>query len=290
MALTFVIIDLFTPADLANSSSTRKSPAVSGTRRHPRRHRVDHTPPPSCGAGTGACIAPKCRCLSSFRCLSATSASEEPRRPGEMTSPDPSRLVAGAPHTWEQEAKPGAGYGQTTATRWSRSALLAVVFVCAACGLVYELALVSLGSVPDRQHRNPGVDRARGDGCSQWVLGRFAAEPLQPRSVTAFAVMGLGPRVARWIVGDGAVRGVRLSCAVHAGARGGRVCVGSADQVRDPLLIDFYAATDSAAGALRRSPTSSPSTTSAPSSAACVPFLLLPFFGQLQGCAAWSAW
>ncbi len=30
--------------------------------------------------------------------------------------------------------------------RFARSALLAVVFVCAACGLVYELALVSLGS------------------------------------------------------------------------------------------------------------------------------------------------
>jgi spermidine synthase len=33
-----------------------------------------------------------------------------------------------------------------TWTRLSRAALLAVVFVCAACGLVYELALVSLGS------------------------------------------------------------------------------------------------------------------------------------------------
>ncbi|HEX5598273.1 MAG TPA: hypothetical protein VFX61_19995, partial [Micromonosporaceae bacterium] len=30
--------------------------------------------------------------------------------------------------------------------RWSRAAVLLAVFVCAACGLVYELALVALGS------------------------------------------------------------------------------------------------------------------------------------------------
>ncbi len=32
-----------------------------------------------------------------------------------------------------------------TRPRFARAGLLGVVFVCAACGLVYELALVSLG-------------------------------------------------------------------------------------------------------------------------------------------------
>ena len=50
----------------------------------------------------------------------------EARSPGDL-APQPPRWWLG-----------GRGF--------ARAALLAVVFVCAACGLVYELALVSLGS------------------------------------------------------------------------------------------------------------------------------------------------
>lgn len=74
--------------------------------------------------------------------------------------------------------------------RFARSALLAVVFVCAACGLVYELALVSLGSF---LIGNTATQASIVLAVMVFAMGAgsLAAKPLQPHSVTAFAVIEL---------------------------------------------------------------------------------------------------
>ena len=72
--------------------------------------------------------------------------------------------------------------------RLARSALLAVVFVCAACGLVYELALVSLGSF---LIGNTATQASIVLSVMVFAMGvgSLAAKPLQPRSVTALSLI-----------------------------------------------------------------------------------------------------
>ena len=69
------------------------------------------------------------------------------------------------------EDEPGTGLR----SRWSRSVLLGVVMLCAACGLVYELALVTLGS---------------------YLLGNTAVQASIVLSVMVFA-MGVGSLLAK---------------------------------------------------------------------------------------------
>ncbi|WP_132991942.1 polyamine aminopropyltransferase [Gordonia zhaorongruii] len=74
--------------------------------------------------------------------------------------------------------------------RLARSALLAVVFVCAACGLVYELALVSLGSF---LIGNTATQASIVLAVMVFAMGvgSLAAKPLQSRSVVSFAAIEL---------------------------------------------------------------------------------------------------
>lgn len=69
--------------------------------------------------------------------------------------------------------------------------MLAAVFVCAACGLVYELALVALGSylIGDVVGQASIV---LGVMVFAMGLGALATKPLQPRAAVAFAVVELG--------------------------------------------------------------------------------------------------
>jgi spermidine synthase len=70
--------------------------------------------------------------------------------------------------------------------RFSRTAVLAAVFVCAACGLVYELALVALGSylIGDTAAQASIV---LGVMVFAMGLGALAAKPLQQHALVAFA-------------------------------------------------------------------------------------------------------
>ncbi|WP_202422514.1 spermidine synthase [Gordonia sp. SID5947] len=72
----------------------------------------------------------------------------------------------------------------------SRASLLAVVFVCAACGLVYELALVSLGSF---LIGNTATQASIVLAVMVFAMGigSLAAKPLQNRAVTSFALIEL---------------------------------------------------------------------------------------------------
>ncbi|GAB08917.1 spermidine synthase [Gordonia araii NBRC 100433] len=78
----------------------------------------------------------------------------------------------------------------TPRRRAARAALLAVVFVCAACGLVYELALVSLGSY---LIGNTATQASIVLAVMVFAMGigSLAAKPLQHRPVVWFAVVEL---------------------------------------------------------------------------------------------------
>ncbi|WBB78196.1 polyamine aminopropyltransferase [Micromonospora sp. WMMD882] len=76
--------------------------------------------------------------------------------------------------------------------RWraARAAVLLAVFVCAACGLVYELALVALGSylIGDTVGQASIV---LGVMVFAMGVGALAAKPFQPRAAAAFALIEL---------------------------------------------------------------------------------------------------
>ncbi|PYE12990.1 spermidine synthase [Williamsia limnetica] len=74
--------------------------------------------------------------------------------------------------------------------RAARSALLAVVFICAACGLVYELALVTLGSY---LIGNTATQAAIVLSVMVFAMGMgsLAAKPLQNHAAVGFAVIEL---------------------------------------------------------------------------------------------------
>ncbi|MFG1845611.1 polyamine aminopropyltransferase [Micromonospora carbonacea] len=95
-----------------------------------------------------------------------------------MTTETPAAVDGGAPAA----ARP----------RWrlARSAVLVAVFVCAACGLVYELALVALGSylIGDTVGQASIV---LGVMVFAMGVGALAAKPLQSRAAAAFALVEL---------------------------------------------------------------------------------------------------
>lgn len=74
--------------------------------------------------------------------------------------------------------------------RFGRAAVLAAVFVCAACGLVYELALVALGSylIGDAVGQ---ASITLGVMVFAMGVGALAAKPLQRRAAVSFALVEL---------------------------------------------------------------------------------------------------
>lgn len=172
--------------------------------------------------------------------------------------------------------------------RVARFLVLAAVFVCAACGLVYELALVALGSY------------LFGDSVTQAAIvlsvmvfamgiGSLAAKPLQRWPATAFAVVecllalvgGLSvlllysafawlglyrPALVVVAFGVGALIGAEIPLLMTLIQRIRRQDAGSA--TADLFAADYIGAL---LGGL------------------AFPFVLLPFFGQLRGALAVGA-
>ncbi len=75
-------------------------------------------------------------------------------------------------------------------TRFARAALLGVVFICAACGLVYELALISLGSFLIG-NTSTQASIVLAVMVFAMGIGSLAAKPLQAHAAVAFAVIEL---------------------------------------------------------------------------------------------------
>ena len=168
--------------------------------------------------------------------------------------------------------------------RWraARAAVLAAVFVCAACGLVYELALVALGSylIGDTVGQASIV---LGVMVFAMGLGALAAKPLQSRAVVGFAVVELtlallgglsvlglyaafawldlyGPALVVTALLLGLLIGAEIPLLMVLLQRIRAQAAGSA--VADLFAADYVGAL---LGGL------------------AFPFLLMPFFGQLRG-------
>ncbi|MFI7574601.1 polyamine aminopropyltransferase [Micromonospora sp. NPDC049497] len=168
--------------------------------------------------------------------------------------------------------------------RWrlARAAVLAAVFVCAACGLVYELALVALGSylIGDTVGQASIV---LGVMVFAMGVGALAAKPLQSRAAAAFAavelllallgglsVLGLyaafawldlyGPALVATAFVLGLLIGAEIPLLMVLLQRIREQAAGSA--VADLFAADYVGAL---LGGL------------------AFPFLLLPIFGQLKG-------
>lgn len=196
--------------------------------------------------------------------------------------PDTTANTDGAP----AEAERGESTGTTSTTgprgRFARTAVLVAVFVCAACGLVYELALVALGSYL--------IGNTVGQASivlSLMVfamgLGALAAKPLQRWPAAAFAtieivlallgglsVLGLYaafawvnlymPALVATALVLGALIGAEIPLLMVLLQRIREQSAGSA--VADLFAADYVGAL---VGGL------------------AFPFLLLPVFGQIQG-------
>lgn len=109
------------------------------------------------------------------------------RPPGDTASPAPAAAPPGGTplDRAADPVEPSAPH-----SRPARAGLLAVVFICAACGLVYELALVSLGSF---LIGNTATQASIVLSVMVFAMGVGAllAKPLQARALLSFAVIEL---------------------------------------------------------------------------------------------------
>jgi spermidine synthase len=167
-------------------------------------------------------------------------------------------------------------------TRTARIGLLLAVFLCAACGLAYELALITLG-----QYLVGGTVYATSLVLGVFVcamgLGSWAAKPLLPRAMVGFAavelclatagglsVLGLYASYA-WL--DLAMPAIVATSVVVGGLIGAEIPLlmallqrvrrqDAGEAVADLVAVDYVGAL---AGGL------------------AFPFVLLPVFGQVRG-------
>lgn len=166
--------------------------------------------------------------------------------------------------------------------RWSRAVVLGAVFVCAACGLVYELALVALGSylIGNSIHQASivisvfvcamGVGSLAAKRLVRWPVASFAAVELVLALLGGLSVMGLYAAFA-WldlyqpvlVVAASAI-GVLIGAEIPIlMALVQRIrAQAAADAAADLFAVDYIGAL---VGGL------------------AFPFVLLPTFGQIQG-------
>ncbi|MDG4787354.1 polyamine aminopropyltransferase [Micromonospora sp. WMMD1102] len=166
--------------------------------------------------------------------------------------------------------------------RAARAGVLAAVFVCAACGLVYELALVALGSylVGDTVGQASIV---LGVMVFAMGLGALAAKPFQHRAAAAFAVVEL----ALALFGGLSVLGLYAAFAwldLYAPAL---VCtallLGLLIGAEIPLLMVLLQRIRAQSAGSAVADLFAADYVGALLGGLAFPFLLMPFFGQLRG-------
>ncbi|MER7330870.1 MULTISPECIES: polyamine aminopropyltransferase [unclassified Micromonospora] len=168
--------------------------------------------------------------------------------------------------------------------RWrlSRAAVLVAVFVCAACGLVYELALVALGSylIGDTVGQASIV---LGVMVFAMGVGALAAKPLQPRAAAAFAAIEL----ALALLGGLSVLGLYAAFAwldLYGPALVGTAFVlGLLIGAEIPLLMVLLQRIREQAAGSAVADLFAADYVGALLGGLAFPFLLLPVFGQLKG-------
>lgn len=166
--------------------------------------------------------------------------------------------------------------------RFARSAVLAAVFVCAACGLVYELALVTLGSylIGDTAGQASIV---LGVMVFAMGIGALAAKPLQSRAAVSFAVI----EMALALLGGLSVLGLYAAFAwldLYAPALVATAFVlGALIGAEIPLLMVLLQRIREQAAGSAVADLFAADYVGALLGGLAFPFLLLPAFGQLRG-------
>jgi spermidine synthase len=166
--------------------------------------------------------------------------------------------------------------------RRARALLLAAVFVCAACGLVYELALVALGSylVGSSLHQTALVLSVI---VSAMGLGALAAKPLSRRPVPAFAAVELTLAV----VGAGSVPALYAAFAwldlYTPALLVAAVAIGALIGAEIPLLMRLVQDVRAQDAADAVADLSAADYVGALAGGLAFPFVLLPLFGLLRG-------
>ncbi|RKR89114.1 spermidine synthase [Micromonospora pisi] len=183
------------------------------------------------------------------------------------------------------EAMTGAGTeAPSSPTRWraARTAVLAAVFVCAACGLVYELALVAFGSylIGDTVGQASIV---LGVMVFAMGIGALAAKPLQSRAAAAFAAVEL----ALALFGGLSVLGLYAAFAwldLYAPALVGTAfLLGLLIGAEIPLLMVLLQRIRAQAAGSAVADLFAADYVGALLGGLAFPFLLMPVFGQLRG-------
>ncbi|GAC70100.1 putative spermidine synthase [Gordonia soli NBRC 108243] len=166
--------------------------------------------------------------------------------------------------------------------RLSRAALLAVVFVCAACGLVYELALVSLGSF---LIGNTATQASIVLAVMVFAMGigSLAAKPLQNKAILSFALIEL----ALALLGGLSVMALYAAFAYLALYTQALVVVafvlGLLIGAEIPLLMVLLQRIRKQEAGSAVADIFAADYIGALIGGLCFPFLLLPLFGQLRG-------
>jgi spermidine synthase len=166
--------------------------------------------------------------------------------------------------------------------RTARAAVLVAVFVCAACGLVYELALVALGSylIGDTVGQASIV---LGVMVFAMGIGALAAKPLQGRAAAAFAAVEL----LLALLGGLSVLGLYAAFAwldLYAPALVGTAFVlGLLIGAEIPLLMVLLQRIRAQAAGSAVADLFAADYVGALLGGLAFPFLLMPVFGQLRG-------
>ncbi|MEV0105270.1 polyamine aminopropyltransferase [Nocardia sp. NPDC050799] len=178
-------------------------------------------------------------------------------------------------------AEPAAG-APPVPGRFARSALLTTVFVCAACGLVYELSLVTLGSYLIGDTATQASITLSVMVCAMGV-GALAAKPLRQRAAAAFVVVEL----ALALVGGLSVLGLYAAYAwldLYTAALVAASClIGALVGAEIPLLMEMLQRIRKQEAGSAVADLFAADYVGALLGGLAFPFLLLPVFGQIRG-------
>ncbi|MGH8882819.1 MAG: polyamine aminopropyltransferase, partial [Stackebrandtia sp.] len=172
--------------------------------------------------------------------------------------------------------------GPAVTGRFARIALLVTVFVCAACGLVYELSLVTLGSYLIGDTATQASITRSVMVCAMGV-GALAAKPLRHRAASAF----LAVELALALVGGMSVLGLYAAYAwldLYTVTLVVASCViGALVGAEIPLLMEMLQRIRKQEAGSAVADLFAADYVGALLGGLAFPFLLLPVFGQIRG-------
>ncbi|WP_459545112.1 polyamine aminopropyltransferase [Nocardia sp. X0981] len=206
-----------------------------------------------------------------------------------MPAPETSTGTVAAERTTAGNGRPraealdgAAPAGPPVTGRFARLALLVTVFVCAACGLVYELSLVTLGSYLIGDTATQASITLSVMVCAMGV-GALAAKPLRHRAAAAFVVVELALALVGGmsvLVLYAAYAWLNLYTAALVVAAG---VIGALVGAEIPLLMEMLQRIRRQAAGSAVADLFAADYVGALLGGLAFPFVLLPVFGQIRG-------